>query len=62
MAYEANFRAVYDDWRTILYDITVDGQWFGSRRTFNQCEEAVRWHTGASPDGMEENRSDGIRS
>lgn len=28
----------------ILYDIFVNGQWIGSRRTLQQCIDALKYH------------------
>lgn len=33
----------HDEDEILLYDIYIDDKWYGSRRTYEQCEMYVKW-------------------
>jgi hypothetical protein len=37
------FKPVFDEEEIILYDIYIDGDWYGSRRTMKQAEEKASY-------------------
>lgn len=37
-------KPVYVDGRVQLYDIYINGEWIGSRRTWQQCSLSIDYH------------------